>query len=95
MEIMHRLQQSTSTGTSAGAQGVNYCLTANGLVRFRDRIFVLEISEIKKVILREFHAKSYSGHQGYQKILNTVKKFYYWLNQKRDVSEFVAKFFDC
>jgi len=41
------------------------CLTAGGLVRFQDRIYLLDNSELKKVILREFHAKAYSGHPGY------------------------------
>jgi hypothetical protein len=52
-------------------------------------------SELKKVILREFHVKPYSGHPGYQKTLTTVKRFYYWPNLKRDVAEFVARCFDC
>ena len=47
------------------------------------------------MILREFHAKPYSGHPGYQKTLTTVNIYYYWLNLKRDVAEFVARCFDC
>ena len=52
-------------------------------------------SELKKVTLSEFHAKPYSSHLGYQKTLTTLKRFYYWTNLKRDVAEFVARFFDC
>ena len=52
-------------------------------------------SDLKKVILREFHAKPYSGHLGYQKTLTTVKRYYYWSNLKRDVVEFVERCFDC
>ena len=85
----------TSGGTSVGAQDVDYCLIEDGLVRFRDRIYVPYGSELKKVILREFHAKSYSGHPGYLKTLIGVKRFYYWLNMKRHVAELVARFFDC
>jgi hypothetical protein len=65
----------------------------DGLVRFRDRIYVPDNSELKKLILREFHVKPYSGHPGYQKTLTTVKKFYYWLNLKKEVAEFVARCF--
>jgi len=54
---------------------VDYCLTTDGLVRLKDRIYVLDRSEIKKVILREFHAKPYSGHPGYQKKLTAMKRF--------------------
>jgi len=39
---------------------MDYHLTVNGLVRFRDRIYVLDNNELKKLILREFHAKLYS-----------------------------------
>lgn len=41
---------------------MDYWLTTDGLVRFRDRIYVRESNEIKKVILREFHGEIYSGH---------------------------------
>ena len=56
MELTHKLYEGTSD------QDVDYCLTTYGLVRFRDRIYVPNNSELKKLILREFHAKPYSGH---------------------------------
>ena len=74
---------------------MDYCLTTDGLFRFRDRIYVLDNIELKMLILREFHAKPYSGHPGYQKTLTVVKKFYYWPNLKKDVAEYVARCFDC
>jgi len=74
---------------------VDYCLTTHRLVRFKYRIYVSYISELRKVILRYFHAKPYSGHLGYQKTLTAMKRFYYWLNMKRDVIDFVARCFDC
>jgi len=67
----------------------------DGLVRFRDMIYVLNCSELKKLILREFHAKPYSGHLRYLKTLTAVKKFYYWPNLKMEVAEFVARYLDC
>ena len=105
MDIVHKLQQSagtntgtgtsTGSGTGVGAQDVDYFLTADGLVSFRDGIYVPENSELKNMILREFHVKPYLGRSGYQKTLIAVKRFYYWPNLKRDVVEFVAKHFDC
>jgi len=59
-------------------------------VRFRGRIYVLDHSELKKLILREFHVKPYSGHPRYQKMLTIVKKFYYWLNLKKEVTELLV-----
>ena len=97
MDIMHMLQQSTGTskgkGTSTsvgigvstgeGDQDANYCLTVDGLVRFRDKIYVLNCSDLKKLVLRKFHTKPYSDHLGYQKTLTAVNKFYYCLNPRR------------
>jgi len=67
----------TGTGASVGAQGMDYHLMTNGLVMFRDKIYVPYNNELKKVILREFHEKPYSGHPGYQKTLTAVKRSYY------------------
>ena len=46
MELRHKFQHNTCTGTSsgtnigAGTQGMDYCLTIYGLVRFQDKIYV-------------------------------------------------------
>ena len=97
MNIMHNLQHSTCICTciSTGDQDAYYHLTVDGLVRFRDRIYVLNYSELKNIILREFHIKPYSSHRGYHKTLKMINKFYYWLNLKKEVVEFVARCWDC
>lgn len=81
--------------TAYCAQGMDYFLTIDGLLRFQDRTYVLPSSKPKNVILREFHVKPYSGHLLYQKTLTIVKRFYYWINLKRDVAKFLASCFDC
>ena len=88
-KLRYMLQQDT------GDQDVDYCLTTKSLVIFRDKIYVLDNSELKKLILREFHAKAYLGHPGYQKTLKMEKKFYYWLKLKKEVAEFMARCLDC
>lgn len=35
------------------------------LVRFKNRIYVSDSSELKNIIMRFFHVKSFSGHLGY------------------------------
>jgi len=63
------LQQDTSD------QGVDYHLMTNGLVIFRDEIYVSNDSELKKLILRKLYVKAYFGHLRYLKTLKVVKKF--------------------
>ena len=72
-----------------------YHLMIDGLVIFRDRIYISDDSELKNLILREFHAKPYSSHPGYQKTLMVVKKLYYLLNLRKEVEEFVARWLQC
>ena len=62
---------------------MDYHLMEDGLVKFRDRIYVSYNNELKKRILREVHAKSYSCHSIYQKTLTKVNKLYHWLNLKK------------
>lgn len=59
-------------------------------MRFRDRVYVLNCSDLKNPILMEFHVKPYLGHLGYPKISTMVKNFYYQQNLKRKVAKFVA-----
>ena len=58
-------------------------------------IYVSNCNEIKKLILREFHMKPYSGYLGYHKMLTVVNKLYYWPNLKKKVAEFMARCLDC
>lgn len=88
-ELRHRLQKGTID------YDVDYHLMKNGWVIFRDKIYVLDHSGLKKFILREFHVKPYLGHPRYRKTLEIMKKFYYWSNLKKEVVDFVARCFDC
>jgi len=71
-----------------------YHLMIDGLVRFGNKIYVPDISELKKLILREFHVKPNLGHQGYQKTFKFVNKFYHWSNLKKKVVYFISRFLD-
>jgi hypothetical protein len=38
-----------------------------GLLRFKNRLYILDSKDLKLTILDEVHKKPYSGHPGYQK----------------------------
>lgn len=77
-QLKQRLQQQVE-----GDKDEEYHLTEDGLVIFRNKIYVLDRIKLKKLNLIEFHVNPYSGHPGYQKTLTIVKKFYYWTNLKK------------
>jgi hypothetical protein len=40
-------------------------LNRNGLIRFKNRLYIPDSVELKLTILDEVHKKPYSGHPGY------------------------------
>lgn len=58
-------------------------LTDNGMLKLKDRWYVLCMENLKNLILDKFHKIPYLGHPGYQKMITTMKNIYYWLGMKR------------
>lgn len=58
---------------------------------------VKQISEDKekRIILNDFHLLPSSGHAGVRRMVNTIKKRYYWPSIERDVQSFVKKCTTC
>lgn len=109
MEIMYKLQQSTSiligtcdsTGISrASHKGIGTNVGAHDVDYFiivdkqvGFKDMIYVLDSSELKILRQFHEKPYLAHPGYQYTLIAVKKFYYWPNLKRYVEKFVARCF--
>lgn len=49
----------------------------------------------KKVIINDYHLLPTSGHAGIRRMLNNIKKSYFWPGMERDVTEFVSKCKKC
>lgn len=49
----------------------------------------------KRVILNDFHLLPSSGHAGMRRMLNNIKKYYFWTNMDDDVRKFVKKCEKC
>jgi hypothetical protein len=60
----------------------NMSLDRNGLLIFKNRLYVPYSIELRLTILDEVQKKPYSSHLGYQKIVTTLRKLFYWPNMK-------------
>ncbi|KAG7309734.1 hypothetical protein JYU34_004231 [Plutella xylostella] len=49
----------------------------------------------KKVVLNDFHILPTSGHAGVRRMINNIKKYYFWPNMSNDVEQFVRKCHKC
>ncbi|MCI08737.1 retrotransposon protein, partial [Trifolium medium] len=61
----------------------------NGIVRYRGRVCVPDVPELKKMILEEGHRSGLSIHPGVTKMYQYLKKLFWWPGMKREISEFV------
>ena len=55
----------------------DYQLEEDGLLRFKNRVYIPDSSELRKLVLQEMHDVPYAGHPGYQKTVIMVRKEYF------------------
>jgi hypothetical protein len=81
-KIMEELQNST-----ANSNKPDLSINKKGLLRFKNRIYIPDSTELKLIVLDEVHKKPYSGHPGYQKTITTIRKLFYWNNMKGETTK--------
>jgi hypothetical protein len=82
-------------GNAENMNKTDLSIDKNGLLRFKDRLYVPNSTDLKMKILDELHKKSYFGHPGYQKMITTLRKQFYWPNMKNETTEYLSKCLDC
>ena len=85
--IRDRVQSST------GDEG--WTVHANGSLRYRGRVVVPQLTDLRKEILREFHCSRFSMHPGGTKMYQDLRCQYYWSGMKRHVGDFVRRCLTC
>ena len=65
------------------------------VLTFCGRIYVPSHEGLKELILNEFHRSNYTGHPGYQKMLTTIRKVYYWPGMHKNIAEYLSKCLEC
>jgi len=64
------------------SEKTNSSLDKNGLLWFKNMIYIPDLTELKLTVLDEVHQKPYSGHLGYQRTITAWRKLFYWPNMK-------------
>ena len=72
-----------------------YSLNENGLILYKNRLYIPNIPKVKLLILNEIHKTPYSGQLGYQKTITMLRKDYFWSNMKNELAEYIARCFEC
>jgi hypothetical protein len=56
-----------------------------GILTYKGRLYVLNCDELKRIIMDELHKRPYTSHPGYQKMITTTRKIFYWIRLKKDI----------
>jgi hypothetical protein len=70
-------------------------LEENGILMHKNRVYVPNSYELRKLVLKEMHNVPYVGHPGYQKTIAVVRSQYFWLGMKKDVVDYIARCMEC
>jgi hypothetical protein len=84
------LQQEPSRVKYEGYQKIE-----GGLLTYKSRFYILYCDNLKRFIMDELRKRPYSGHPGYQKMITTTRKQFYWPGLKKDIAEYLAKCIEC
>ena len=87
LSIRDRVQSST------GDEG--WTVHADGSLRYKGRVVVPQLTNLREKILKEFHCSQFVVHPGGTKIYQDLHRQYYWSGKKRHVGDFVRRCLTC
>jgi hypothetical protein len=73
----------------------NYKLGADGIILYKNIIYVPNVQDLKLMILNEMHNVPYAGHPVYQKIVAAIKSHYFWPSVKKQIVEYITRCMEC
>ena len=87
MSIRDRVQSGTSDE--------GWTVHADGGLRYRGRVVVPQLTDLREEILREFHCFRFTVHPSGTKMYQDLRHQYYWSGMKRQVGDLVRRCLTC
>ena len=78
-----------------GTSDEGWTIHADGSLRYRGRVVVPQLADLREEILREFHCSRFAVHLGGIKMYQDLRRQYYWSGMKRHVGDFVRRCLTC
>ena len=86
VQIKDKLQQQSLERKYEG-----YKLEEDGLLTYKNRIYIPNVADLRIIVMDEIHQAPYSSHPGYQKMICTARKKYFCLGMKKDMAEYISR----
>ena len=79
----------------SGMGDEGWAIHTDGSLRYKGRVVVPQLIELREEILREFHCSHFAVHPGGTKMYQDLRRQYYWSGMKRHVGDFVRRCLTC
>ena len=79
----------------SGMGDEGWAIHTDGSLRYKGRVVVPQLIELREEILREFHCSRFAVHPGGTKMYLDLRRQYYWSGMKRHVGDFVRRCLTC
>ena len=75
----------------SGTGDEGWTVHADGSLRYRGRVVVPQLTNLREEILKEFHCSRFAVHPGGTRMYQDLRHQYYWSRMKRHVGDFVRR----
>lgn len=72
-----------------------YTISEAGLLLHSGRIYIPDAKDLRLRVLRERHDHPVSGHFGFSKTLDSIRRDYFWHGMRKYISEYCASCAEC
>ena len=79
----------------SGTSDEGWTVHADGSLRYRGRVVVPQLTNLREEILRKFHCSRFSVHPSGKKMYQDLRRKYHWRGMKRHVGDFVRQCLTC
>ena len=86
---------STTDRVQSGTGDEGWTVHSYGSLRYRGRVVVPQLTDLREEILREFHCSRFVVHPGGMKMYQDLRRQYNWSGMKRHIGDFVRRCLTC
>ena len=79
----------------SGTGDKGWVIHTEGSLRYRGRVAVPQLTDLREEILREIHFSRFAVHPGGMKMYHDLRCQYYWSGMKRHVGDFIRQCLKC
>ena len=75
--------------------GTEFKVDHRGLIWFKGRIYMPNVADWKLFVINEMHRPPYAGHPGYQKMITSLRKQFFFTKLKAYLIDYLSKCLEC